>query len=582
MLRRQFAAWIGSGIVLAAAAFLLLAWCVLETRRLERAHDRAVTLAHETTALLSVTQDYLLYGEPRARDQWQARYRRLGAAYAAAADDARDLDGIERMARPEQLQLLELFGELQADAPAKGDAALAARGRELAVDRLLATGQALADNGYSRERAITEQRQLSQRRLTGAALATTAALGGLYLALGALIWRQVLRPMARVHSALAAAAPWVPEPPAPKRRHDEMNALADRLESLGAELALRSRALTEREALLSLVIDHVPAMIGYWDKDGRNRLANADYRRWFGKTPAEIEGRHFIELMGPTLYAKNRPFIERALGGQRQDFERTIVGPDGVTRHSQATYVPDLRDGGVQGFIALVTDVTRRVNDEQALAQALAERDTLLKEVYHRVKNNLQLVLSLLSMQARGLGDAAAREALDDTARRVRAMALVHEQLYDAPDRAHVSLASYVSGLIQQLGRSHGCDGTGPVRLVADVIDTTVGLDTAVPLGLLLTELVANSLKHAFPDGRSGQVTVRVQPLEGGVRIAVIDDGVGSGMAPASARAPEGTGAREPLGRLLADRLAGQLGGTLHGEETPGGGTTAWVQVPHL
>jgi PAS domain S-box-containing protein len=374
-----------------------------------------------------------------------------------------------------------------------------------------------------------------------------------------------------VLAALDAAAPAAPATggAAP----DDVGALAGRLEALGAELARRGRALAEREALLRLVVDQVPAMIGYWDREGRNRLANADYLRWFGKAPAEIEGRTIAELLGPELYMKNRPFIERALAGERQEFERSIPGPDGVTRHSHATYVPDLRDGQVQGFVALVTDVTRRVQDEQALATALAERETLLKEVYHRVKNNLQVVLSLLRLQGRGVADEAAREALADAAERVRAMALVHEQLLDTPDGTHVSLERYVPSLLRQLGAGHGCNAGGPVRLVADVADTLIRLDDAGPLGLLLTELVVNSLKHAFPEGRTGSVTVRVQPAEGGLFVAVIDDGRGLPLSPAQGRST--------LGRQLAASLAAQLGGELHYEATPGGGTTAWLHVPH-
>lgn len=571
-LRRQFQALILAGVLLAAGALGVLGWAVLQTRELQAAQEAAMRVAREMTGLLVLTQDFLLYGEPRAREQWQARYRRLEQAFAAASNGVDAVKGLERLARPEQLQLLPaLFGELQEGPASQADAALHARRRELAVDRMLAAGQALADSAYERERAVTERRNRSEQRLMVAALAGTSALGLLYAALGTLIARRVLRPMVRLRTAIGAAAPGLPPGPGSSPA-DDLSALADRFDGLREELARRGQALAEREALLRLVVDHVPAMIGYWDRDERNRLANADYQRWFGKTPAEIEGRPMIDLLGPALYEKNRPFIERALGGQRQDFERTITGPDGVVRHSHASYVPDLRDGRVHGFVALVTDVTRRVQDEQALAQALAERDTLLKEVYHRVKNNLQVVLSLLRLQGRVLTDATAREALGDTAERVRAMALVHEHLYEAPDRAHVSLARYVPGLLAQIGASHGCDSSSPVRLVADVADAPLGLDDAVPLGLLLTELVVNSLKHGFPGGRSGTVTVRVQPQDDRLLVAVIDTGCGLAERPAAAPAT--------LGRQIAAGLAVQLGGELQYEATPGGGTTAWLHMP--
>ena len=570
-LRRRFELLIVVGLLLAAVAVTVLGWMVQDTRRLDAAHRASATVAREMAGLLMLTQEFLLYREPRARDQWLARYRRLEGALAAARGEAGAVPGIERPARPEQVQLLpELFSELQREAAPGADAGLHARRHELAVDRLLAAGQALADNARERERALGERRDLAARRTMALALAATTVLGLLWGLLGTMMARRVLDPMVRLRAAVDAAAPAAPSTP-PQASPDELGALAGRLESLGEELARRARAQAEREALLRLVVDHVPAMIGYWDRDGRNHLANADYLRWFGKAPAEIEGRTIAELLGPELYRKNRPFIERVLAGERQEFERTIVGPDGVTRHSHASYLPDLRDGQVRGFVALVTDVTRRVQDEQALARALAERDTLLKEVYHRVKNNLQVVLSLLRLQGRGVTDDAAREALADAAERVRAMALVHEQLLDTPDGTHVSLVRYVPSLVRQLGVGHGCEGAGPVRLVADVADVMIGLDDAVPLGLLMTELVVNSLKHAFPDGRSGTVTVRVQPNETGLVVAVIDDGCGLPLAPAG---------RATLGRQLAAGLAAQLGGELHHEATPGGGTTAWVQVP--
>jgi PAS domain S-box-containing protein len=571
-LRRQLQVLIALGAVLAVVAVVALASAVRQTRQLEATHKAAVEMASEMTGLLVLTQEYLLHGEPRPRDQWRVRYRRLQDAYAAAQGDAAvAMPGIPRLPRPEQLQLLPtLFEELQGGPAAGSDLALWARRRELAVDRLLATGQALAENAYDRERALSERRIRSARRTMALALASTGALGLLCLGLGVLIARRVLSPLRRLQEAVDAASGSAPS--AAPGVADELGALADRMEGLGHELARRGEALAEREALLRLVVDHVPAMIGYWDREGRNRLANADYQRWFGKAPAEIEGRPIAELLGPGLYAKNRPFIERALAGERQEFERTIPGPDGVSRHSHATYVPDLRDGRVQGFVALVTDVTRRVRDEQALAQALAERDTLLKEVYHRVKNNLQVVLSLLRLQGRGLADEAARDALADAAERVRAMALVHEQLMESPDGSHVSLARYVPSLVAQLAAGHGCDAASPVRLLADAADTLIRLDDAVPLGLLLTELVVNSLKHAFPDGRAGSVTVRVQPNEDGLFVAAIDDGCGLPLVPAAGGAT--------LGRQLAAGLAAQLGGELRYEATPGGGTTAWLQVP--
>ena len=126
---------------------------------------------------------------------------------------------------------------------------------------------------------------------------------------------------------------------------------------------------------LHVLFDHLPALIGYWDRDGRNVLANAAYMEWFGRTPQEMHGLHISEVLGPEVYAKNLPYITGALNGDEQLFERTLVDASGRIRHTQASYVPDLIDGQNYGFFVLVTDVTPRVEAQRALddAQRLAQ-----------------------------------------------------------------------------------------------------------------------------------------------------------------------------------------------------------------
>jgi len=126
--------------------------------------------------------------------------------------------------------------------------------------------------------------------------------------------------------------------------------------------------------LLRAVIDHMPAMIGYWDSDCRNILANQAYVEWFGMSPEEIHGRHIREVLGESIYSLNLPYIEGVLSGQRQHFQRTIVDASGRTRYSQADYVPDIGDDGrAHGFFVLVADVTARVEAEQELARLTDE-----------------------------------------------------------------------------------------------------------------------------------------------------------------------------------------------------------------
>ncbi|HWJ82609.1 MAG TPA: diguanylate cyclase [Nocardioides sp.] len=126
------------------------------------------------------------------------------------------------------------------------------------------------------------------------------------------------------------------------------------------------------------ILDNLPAMIAYWDKDLRNRLANNVYVDYFGMTPDQIFGRHISEILGPDLYQQNLPYLTRALAGERQEFDREIPTPTGP-RYTQALYLPDIHDGEVRGIFVLVTDISARRRAEVALANAEARFRTLFE-----------------------------------------------------------------------------------------------------------------------------------------------------------------------------------------------------------
>jgi len=192
---------------------------------------------------------------------------------------------------------------------------------------------------------------------------------------------------------------------------------------------------------------------------------------------------------------------------------------------------------------------------ETALSTALKAAEILLQEVHHRVKNNLQIISSLLNMQADGMPEEA-QKALDQSQRRVRSMALVHEQLYsrERPDR--LDFEEYVAGLTEELFTSSSLD-SGAIRLRLELEPVQLGIDQAIPCGLILNELVTNALKYAFPETRSGEVLVQLHLTERGmVTLRVADNGVGL---------PPGFDWRraESLGLRIVDILTAQLGGTV-------------------
>jgi PAS domain S-box-containing protein len=208
---------------------------------------------------------------------------------------------------------------------------------------------------------------------------------------------------------------------------------------------------------------------------------------------------------------------------------------------------------------ATVEELRRRNEEARAhsetVSRTLREKEILLREIHHRVKNNLQVVQSLLKMRARLLPEGEMREAFETTVDRVNAMALLHERLYQMPHLEGLPLSRYLRDLFRDLFASTSLEpGQVHLRLQAD--DIPLQLDFGIPFGLLMNELLCNSLKHAFPDGRKGNISVTVRRVEGAVRLTVKDDGRGL---------PEdfNPAASASMGLKLAASLARQLGGAL-------------------
>jgi PAS domain S-box-containing protein len=243
--------------------------------------------------------------------------------------------------------------------------------------------------------------------------------------------------------------------------------------------------------------------------------------------------------------------------GQVDEREWIYIRKDG-TRFPVLLSVTAIRDraGNITGFLAIASNIADRKQKERAIAAALAEKEVLLKEVYHRVKNNLQVITSLFNLQLRTLPEGAARVALKESADRVHVMALVHEKLYRSTDLSSIELDEYIRDLCQQLGSAAGAVQRG-ITLVTEVEPVQIGLETAVPLGLLLNELISNSLKHGFPDGQPGVITVRLARMgEDKVVLEVADNGVGF-PAGLDVHASRSLGLK--LVAMLSDQLRGEF-----------------------
>jgi PAS domain S-box-containing protein len=157
-----------------------------------------------------------------------------------------------------------------------------------------------------------------------------------------------------------------------------MNSASEEISVLQGELA-RSQA---RERLLQRVLDHMPVMIAYWDRNETNRFANRAYEDWLGMSPAQIEGMYLKEVIGDTLYPLNRPYVEGVLSGKTQTFERQVTNPEtSHSREAQAHYIPDVTDGGVQGFFVLVNDVSELKRSEERYRTVVTDQTELISRL---------------------------------------------------------------------------------------------------------------------------------------------------------------------------------------------------------
>ncbi len=267
----------------------------------------------------------------------------------------------------------------------------------------------------------------------------------------------------------------------------------------------------------------------------------------------------------------NREFARGCQEGGpfRIDFRAMTRSGDIVWIHGEARIVRDEYDRPIfiQGIAYDITDSKRAEETVRAHAEqmkiSLAEKEVMLKEIHHRVKNNLQVVSSLLRLQSGYVQDKAALEMFNESRNRIHSMALVHEKLYQSRNLSRVDFGDYVASLMTLLFRSYAPRGDIAVR--TEIRDVLVGIDVAVPLGMIINELVSNALKYAFPVGRAGSVRISLHTENGGPhRLSVADDGVGF---------PGDVDFRntQTLGMQLVRTLTQQIGGTV--ELIHGGGT---------
>jgi two-component sensor histidine kinase len=257
------------------------------------------------------------------------------------------------------------------------------------------------------------------------------------------------------------------------------------------------------------------------------------------------------------VYAQQQPYakrIDQIIRERKPCRGEEIVSKD--DRIFSCDYIPLLVDGNYHYHLWQYDDITERRLYEERIHTSLKEKEVLLKEIHHRVKNNLQVISSLLYLQGSQIRDYQTAQVFKDSQSRVKAMALVHERLYRSSDLARIDFAGYVQDVTHHLLRSYESSQRN-IRLKIEVDPVSLNIDTAIPCALIVNELVSNSLKYAFPNALDGEIRIRLtQRDDENLNLVISDNGIGFPHDFSMERT-------DSLGLQLVHNLTSQLNGTV-------------------
>jgi len=278
------------------------------------------------------------------------------------------------------------------------------------------------------------------------------------------------------------------------------------------------KALKDNEEKYHTLFESNPNYTMLLNLDGVILDVNNVTAEFIGIAPEKLIGRKLLELgifPEADINFQRKKFSQALKGDAVKPFQYKLINKKGEYNWVQSQLVPIKKDGGINSILVIATDITERKQAIDNLKSSVNEKEILIKEIHHRVKNNMQIISSLLSLQSQHLteDEEVAQDVLKESQNRVKSMAMIHEKLYQSKDFTHIKFEDYIKRLISNLFYSYDTK-MDQIKLRVDVEDIDLNMETAIPCGLIISELFSNSLKYAFPEGKSGEIRVSLKKYQ--------------------------------------------------------------------
>ena len=334
-----------------------------------------------------------------------------------------------------------------------------------------------------------------------------------------------------------------------------------------AEKEIKSRKIAENAARESeiyyrTIFENTGTAISLIEEDMTISRVNSEAERIIGFSKEEIEGKKkWTEFVVKEDLKRIKGYyaLRNDPVAHPTEYETKVRDKAGNIKDILVTIV---NIPGTQKQLASILDITKRKIADNKIKSSLKEKNNLLQEIHHRVKNNMQIISSLLNLQIKYVDEEEAVNVLKESQNRIKSMAMIHEKLYMSDDLAHINFVDYIQSLVKNLFYSYNVENTN-IKPIFEVEDVTLNMETAVPCGLIISEIVSNSLKYAFPNERKGEIYISLKTVDDKYELIIRENGIGL---------PEELDFNnlETLGLLLVNNLTEQIDGELTINRSPG------------